>query len=293
MSESHSYSRPALVPPLGSARDCRTTDRGYPYDTPNCAPGLSNFAGLSGEAAGDTLAARLDTDMTALARRVNRLELTGMGQGEFPAHVIDAHWVRWNMEVGLEVEPAYTPQPGNYEYEYSADAPRLPWSTLAAERGPVRRVGPALHTDLIAATLATCGPDVLAAAIGAVQWCAGRLLRAGVDADDAMSAGRPGSWEAAAMRRVIDGGSAYVEPADVIARVGAILHQWVTGRYYAEVAENYAGAVSAAVYAIGLDTVDLYTIAEHCDPTDRHTGAAGWLTGLLDSYNITAPGAES
>lgn len=278
---------PALMP--ASAGACPTTPRrGYPYDGFAQYPGQSNFAGLDSASTGATLAARLEDDVTAIDRRLHRLERTATGPIQFPHSLIDAHWERWDIEIGLGVEPTYTPHPGTRQYAARRGA-GMPYSELVATRGPVRRIGPALYVDLAAAHLATVGPDVLAAAIGAIQRCAGRLLAAGVDAATAMSAGRPGSWEAGAMRHVIDGGSAYIEPADVIDRVGAILHDWVTGDHYAEVAESYAGVVSTAATAIGLDNIDLETIAEHCDPEDPHSGAAGWLLSLTSGYETEAP----
>ena len=298
MTTSYSTSGPDGSEPPNSARACPTTkNRRYPYDGRPQFPGQSNFAGVDGVDEHATLAGRLDYDMTGIEQRLKRLEHTSMEQGQFPTHVVDASWMRWNLETGLGFEPSYSPHPGSEAYR-SSDGEPMPYSKLVTTRGPVRRIGPPLHANLVSAILVTYGPDMLAAAIGAVQWCASRLLAAGIDASIAMSAGRPGSCESDALRRVIrEVGDYrtpwYLEPVESIARVGAILHDWVTGRHYAEVAENYADAVSVAVAAIGAGAVDLKSIDEYCDPGDRHSGAAGWLMGRADAYDLTEPGGAT
>jgi hypothetical protein len=204
---------------------------------------------------------------------------------EFPPDLVDAKWVRWAREGRSGTEPTYKPFPGNHELDaYGEDALQLRYSELATTRGPVRPIMGAIYEAKIAANLATRGPALLVDAIAAVQWCAVRLRDEGIDAANAMCAGRPGSWEADALREVIRGGIPYDDPTGAAERVAGVLYGWVTSEYgYVEVAENYASAVGDAVDAVGgRDALDLGPIAAYCDPTDPRSGAAGWLTSCTE-----------
>lgn len=136
----------------------------------------------------------------------------------------------------------------------------VPYEDAVAEHGPVRPVVPAPKEDLVALRLALIGAGrkavtTLLAALGKTWEARMSVPTPGVDHDwelpmRALTAGRPGSWEAVALqeatgfgRDLLHGSPKRVDQA-ALETITGILWRWTDGPQYVELAETLGGALA-------------------------------------------------